>query len=170
MPPDFAQRVVRWHPAILTVVLLAGLLVQLSVSGLTLPPLARGILMLTPLGPMCLWLWAVFYVARRASVTVISGHWDWVFVLPPAIAFAAGIAGWSTNNSPAATMIFLSLFVGLSLSGKTLENVAAADGNAPVGRMLATVLLMYFAPIGIWLLRSKILRVAAQANATLRPV
>ena len=164
MPPDISQRVVRWHPAILTMVLLAGLVAQLSVSGMTLSPIARGVLMLFPLGPMCLWLWAVFNVARRASPATISGRWDWVYALPVAVSFAAGIAGWPTENSLAATVVFLSLFVGLSLSAKTFENVAAPNGNAPVGRILMTALLMYMAPVGLWLLHARILRVAARAN------
>ena len=164
MSPDIAQRVVRWHPVILTLVLLAGLLAQLSVSGLDLPPFARGVLMLFPLGPMCLWLWAVFSVARCTSLNAPSGYWEWVFALPPAIALCAGLAGWSTNNSPAAFAVFMSLFVGLSLSAKTLENVDAPGGSASVGRMLATALLMYLAPIGMWVLRPKILRVAARSS------
>lgn len=166
MPTDIAQRVVRWHPIVLTGVLLAGLIAQLSVSDLAVRPLAKGVLMLTPVGPMCLWLWAVFSVASRASPTVISGSWDWVFALPPAIAVSAGLAGWSTHNSLAASAVFLSLFVALSLSAKTLENVDAVSGNASVGRLLATALLMYLAPIGMWVLHAKILRVAARSRGT----
>lgn len=166
MPSDIAHRIARWHPIILTAVFLVGTLAQLSVFSLTLSPLARGILMLTPLGPMCIWLWAVFRVARRASETPIPSHREWVFAIPPVIAFAAGFAGWSTNNSPAAFAIFLSLFVGLSWAAKTLENVDAANGNASIGRMLATALLMYLAPLGVWVLRPKILRVAARTEGT----
>lgn len=164
MSTDIAQRVVRWHPVILTLVLLAGLAAQLSVLNSDLPPSARGLLMLFPPGPVCLWLWAVFSVARRASLNAHSAYWEWVFAFPPAISLCAGLAGWSTNNSPAAFAVFLSLFVGLSLSAKTLENVDAPGGSASVGRMLATALLMYFAPIGMWVLHSKILRVAARSN------
>ncbi len=166
MPTRIAQRIVRWHPFILTAVLLAGLIAQLSASDLTIPPLARGLLMLTPLGPTCVWLWAVFHVARRASPVAISAHWDWVFAFPPVISLAAGLAGWSTHNSPAASAVFLSLFVGLSLSARTLENVDAANGSASVGRLLATALLMYAAPIGMWVLRPKILRVAERSRGT----
>jgi len=54
--------------------------------------------------------------------------------------------------------------VGLSLSAKTLENVDAANGSPSVGRLLATALLMYLAPIGMWMLRPKILRVAARSG------
>ena len=90
--------------------------------------------------------------------------------MPPVVAFAAGFAGWSTNNSPAAFAIFASLFVGLSRAAKTLENVDATNGNASVGRMLTTALLMYLAPFGVWVLRPKILRVAARPDGTLSSV
>ena len=166
MPTDIAQRIVRWNPFLLTAVLFAGLIAQLSVPGVEAPPLTRALTMLAALGPMCVWLWAVFCVARLASPTVISAYWDWVFVLPPVISLAAGLSGWSTDNSPAATAIFLSLFVGLSLSAKTLENVDAVNGSASVGRLLGTALLMYLAPVGMWVLRPKILRVAAQSRGT----
>ena len=166
MPTDVAQRIVRWNPFLLTAVLLAGLIAQFSVPGVEAPPLTRALVMLTALGPMCVWLWAVFCVARRASPIAISGNWDWVFVLPPVISLVAGLSGWSTYNSPAASAIFLSLFVGLSLSAKTLENVDAVNGSASVGRLLATALLLYVAPVGMWVLRAKILRVAARSRGT----
>ena len=170
MPTDIAQWIARWHPIILTAAFLAGALAQLAFAGVTLPPMARGVLMLTSIGPLCLWLWAVFRVSRRASATAISGRWEWVFAIPPVVAFAAGFAGWSTNNSPAAFAIFASLFVGLSRAAKTLENVDATNGNASVGRMLTTALLMYLAPLGVWVLRPKILRVAARPDGTLSSV
>ena len=66
------------------------------------------------------------------------------------------------GNSPVAFAIFAALFVGLTMSAKTLEKADAPDGNPSVGRMLATFLLMYFAPIGVWVLRSKIIRASEQ--------
>lgn len=169
MPTDTAQRIARWHPIILTAVFLAGALAQVAYSGVTLPPLARGVLMLTAIGPLCIWLWAVFRVSRRASLTAISSRWEFVFAIPSVAAFAAGVAGWSTHNSPSAFAIFLSLFVALSLAAKTLENVDAANGHASVGRMLTTALLMYLAPFGVWVLHPKILRVAGGVDGTPSP-
>jgi hypothetical protein len=164
-----AHQIARLHPIILTTILIAGLVVQMGTTGLSLSPLARGVLMLTPLGPMCVWLWAIFHVSKLGSVAPVSNQREWVFILPPLIAFAGGLAGWSTHNSPAAFAIFLSLFVGISWTAKTLENVDAPTGKATIGRMIATAILMYFAPIGAWVLRPKILRVAARSQGSHPP-
>lgn len=165
MPTRIAHQLAGWHPIILTAVLLAGLVAQLGASGLTLSPLARGVFTAAPLVVMCVWQWSVFHVSRRISVRASSGYRDWLYALPPAIALVAGTAGWSTNNSPAAFAVFVSLFVGIIQAARTLENVDAANGNASAGRMLATVLLMYLAPFGLWILHPKILRVAARSEA-----
>ncbi len=161
-----AHRIARWHPIILTTILIAGLFVQMGAAGLHLSPLARGVLLLTPLGPMCVWLWAVFHVSNLGLEAPIANQQGWVFALPPLIAFAAGMAGWSTKNSPAAFAVFLSLFVGISWAAKTLEKVDTPTGNATIGRILATAVLMYLAPIGVWVLRPKILRVAARSQGS----
>jgi hypothetical protein len=164
-----AHRIARWHPIILTTILIAGLVVQIGAAGLNPSPLARGVLLLTPLGPICVWLWAIFHVSKLGSEAPVSNQREWIFALPPLIAFAAGVADWSTNNSPAAFAVFLSLFVGISWTAKTLENVDAPTGNVTVGRMLATAILMYLAPIGAWVLRPKILRVAARSQVAPPP-
>lgn len=161
-----AYRLARWHPIILTTILMAGLVVQMGAAGMDLSPLARGVLLLTPLAPMCVWLWAVFHVSKPGPEAPVSDQRGWIFAMPPSVAFVAGVAGWSTNNSPAAFAVFLSLFVGIFWAARTLENVDAPTGSATVGRILATVILMYLAPLGAWVLRPKILRVAARSQGS----
>lgn len=167
MLTDIARRIARWHPIVLTLAFVAGAFLEVASLGLTPPPLARGVLMLTSIGPLCVWLWAIFHVSRQASSAATSSYSEWVFALPPAVAFAAGVAEWSTHNSPAALAIFLGLFVALSQAAKRLENADAPDGNASVGRMLTTALLMFLAPFGVWVLYPKVLRVAARPRETL---
>jgi hypothetical protein len=164
MATGLAQRIVGLHPIVLTTVVVAVALAQLVILGSNVSALARGTFMLAFLGPMCIWLWAVFHTAGRASSKVVSSFWEWVFAASPAMAFTAGVAGWSTHNSPAAYAIFLSLFIGLAMAAKTLESADAANGSASIGRMLVTALLMYLFPIGVWVLRPKVLRVAQRAN------
>lgn len=162
MARDFAKQIARWHPGVLTALLLVSVVAQMIASGVALQPVARGALISLPIGVICGWLWAVFNVSRHASRTPISPYWDWIFVIPPAIALAAGLAGWSTQNGPAAFVIFLALFIGLSLAAKTLERGVAINGDPSVGRMLGTAVLMYFAVVGVWALRAKILRLTSQ--------
>jgi len=164
MPRDFAKQIAKSPPGALTALLLVSVVAQMIASGVALPPVARGALISLPIGLICGWLWAVFNVSRHASLTPISPYWDWIFAVPPAVALAAGLAGWSTQNSPAAFAIFLALFVGLSLAAKTLERVDAANDAPSIGRMLGTAVLMYFAPVGVWVLRGKILRVTARSD------
>lgn len=164
MAPAIAHRIATWHPRVLTTALLLAFLAQAVGSDLSLTTGMRGVLLALPIGAMCAWLWALFHLARRASPDPKSPHWEWVFVIPPAVALAAGLADWSTRNSPAAVTIFLGLFVSLSLAAKTLEKVDAAAGNPSVGRMLGTALLMHFAALGVWVLRPRILRMASRSG------
>ena len=150
-----ARQVARGHPAVLTLVLIVLFAAQIVTSSGTMSPLLRGALMAFPLGAMCGWWWAVLVVARDGV-----GRWDWVFVMPPLLALIAGFAGWPTVNSPVAFAIFFAVFVALTMAAKTLEKADAPDGDPSVGRMLATFLLMYLAPLGVWVLHSKIIRVA----------
>lgn len=155
-----ARQVARGHPAVLTLVLIVFFAAQIVASGWTMSPLLKGALMALPIGAMCGWWWAVLVVARGGVEQPSSGRWDWVFVTPPILALVAGLAGWPTENSPVAFAIFFAIFVALTMSAKTLEKADAPDGDPSVGRMLATFLLMYLAPLGVWVLRSKIIRVA----------
>ena len=158
-----ARQVARGHPAGLTVVLLVCIAAQFAMTKATVAPLAKGALTAIPIGAMSCWWWAVLVVARNGVRQPSSNRWDWLFVVPPLLALIAGLAGWPTENSPVAFAIFAALFVGLTMSAKTLEKADAPDGNPSVGRMLATFLLMYFAPIGVWVLRSKIIRVSERS-------
>lgn len=164
MPAEIAQRVARWHPAILTSAIVFAFLAQGSWSGAALPPVLRGVLVSLPLAATCGWLWAIFQVSRRASLTPLSPYRAWVFAVPPAVAFAAGFENWPTDSSPASAAIFLSLLVGLIWAAQALENVDAANGAAPLGRILGTLLLMFLAPVGVWVLHLKILRVASRSS------
>ena len=163
MTTKFARKVARGHPAALTVVLLVCFAAQVALTSSPVSPVAKGALMAAPLGAMCCWWWAVLVVAREGVRESRSNRWDWLFVVPPLLALTAGVAGWPTEDSPVAFAIFAALFVGLTMSAKTLEKADAQDGNPSVGRMLATFLLMYVAPIGVWVLRSKIIRVSKQS-------
>ena len=156
-----ARQVAQSHPAVLTFVLVVFYAAQIVASIGTISPLLRGALMAFPLGAMCGWWWAVLVVARDGV-----SRWDWVFVMPPLLALISGLAGWPTGNSPLAFAAFFAIFVGLTMASKTLEKADASDGNPSVGRMLATFLLMYFAPVGVWVLRAKINRVADRSPTT----
>jgi type VI protein secretion system component VasK len=60
---------------------------------------------------------------------------------------------------------FVALFVAIWFAAQALENADAPGGHASIGRILGTILLMYFAPIGVWVLRLKIRRVEAKTAA-----
>jgi len=164
MTLKIAQRIARGHPVVLTVVLLICFAVQFAVAVETVTPIARGILMAAPIGAMCLWWWAILVVARNSSGQPGSGRWDWLFAMPPLLALIAGLAAWSTENSPTAYALFALIFILLTMSAKALEKADASNGDPSVGRMLATFLLMYLSPVGVWVLRPKINRVTERTR------
>lgn len=157
-----SQRLVRLPPVVLTLLMFLPLIAELLArAGVAVGPVIRVAILSVAIGGMCAWLWAVYRVSRSGSGTDIRPFWDWVFVLPFGISLVAGLASWSMNNSSASAVFFLSLFVCLTLAAKALVNANAAKSEASVGRMLVTALLMYLAPLGVWVLRSNILRVAS---------
>jgi hypothetical protein len=158
-----ARRIVMLHPAIISAAIMIGYAMPLFVQILPLHVLLKGALYVFPFVAMCTWIWAVFHVANRTLPHPRSHHWGWVFAAPPAIIFVAGSAGWSTNNSPSAFAFFISLFVAITLAAKALEKAHDPDGNPSVGRMLGTALLMYFAPVGVFALHGRVLRVASRS-------
>lgn len=160
-----SRRTARAHPAILTAVLLISWFLQSVASSMAVPPLARGLLISIPLGAMCFWYWAVFAVARASKPDGKVPQWAWLFAVPPLLVLIVGFAGWSMNNSPAAFVFFVALFVAIWFAAQALENADAPGGPASIGRILGTILLMYFAPIGVWVLRLKIRRVEAKTAA-----
>jgi hypothetical protein len=152
------------HPAIISAAIIIGFATPLFVEPLPLHFLLKGALYVFPFVAMCSWIWAVFDVANRALPRPRSPHWGWLCAAPPAITYVAGSAGWSTNNSPSAFAFFISLFVAITLAAKALEKAHDPDGNPSVGRMLGTALLMYFAPVGVFALRGRVLRVASRSR------
>lgn len=165
MPDSLPLRIVRAPPIVLTGLVLGGFIGGALASIWFDSPVARGVLMAFPLAIMCGWLWAICQVARPAVTDTMRLGASGIFIAPPLIALVAGLASWSTNNSPAAFAIFGFLFVGLWLSGSALERADRAPERAPIGPMLGNALLMYFSFVGVWVLRAKILRVADRAAA-----
>ena len=163
---EISRHIARAHPAILTSILLLSLGGYVLVSTSTVGPPVRVLVLTLPIGVICLWLWAVFAVARASSGGPKHALRDVLFAVPPALDFTAKLAGWSMNNSPAAFVFFASLFVALWFAAQALENADAPGNFASVGRILATALIMYLAPVGVWILHSKIMRVADRTAAS----
>lgn len=161
---DVAGRILTLHPAVLTSLILVGFYLPLATQIYAPSGVVRGVLVALPYVAMNAWIWAVFHVSNEALSRSKSIHWGWVFLAPPTVVLAAGSAGWSTDNSPSAFAFFIGLFVSITLAAKALEKAHHASGDPSVGRLLGTALLMYFAPIGLWVLRPRILRVAARVS------
>lgn len=161
---EISRRVARAHPAILTSVLVIGGLAQLAASGVTISPLVRAVLTVTPIGATCLWCWAVFVVAKNSRSNTPPPAWAWIFATPPIIAFVAAAAGWSMNNSPTAMAFLAVFFFALWLAAQALENADTANGYAPVGRIVVTLFLMFLSIAGVWALSAKIRRVEAKRS------
>lgn len=163
MPTSLAHRIVRLHPAVLTVAILAIVVVSIALSLGDPGPLARAFALSAFLGVMCGWYWAVFAVSTSGSTD--SGSLRQIaFALPAVLGLIAGVLDLPTNNSPIAFAIFAAVFMLLWLTASALENAADPGGKAPFGRKLLTAFILYFAFVAVWLLDGKIRRVAGRAG------
>lgn len=158
-----AERVLRLHPMVLTIVLLAALVGPSLVEAIS-PALATGLLVIA-VCCLCGWLWAVC-TASLARDSASQRRWmPWILLAPPMILLAAAIANWPLQNSPAALAFFATLFVGIWLTARALEGALSAD-RPKFGPVFGTFLQLYFAFVGVWTLRSKILRLLDAPQAT----
>lgn len=155
-----AKRVATTHPFIILAAIMGGFLVSALVQSASLPPILRGILFASPFIAICGWLWAVFHISNGVLPDSKSSHWGWACAVPPVVTFMAGAAGWSTTNSPPAFAFFISFFVSIWLAARALEKANDPDLSPSVGRVMGTAVLMYFTPVGVWVLRNKVSRVA----------
>lgn len=114
--------------------------------------------MALPFVAMLGWIWAVFHASNGVLPHPRSPYWGWVCAAPPAIVLVAGAAGWSTHNSPSAFAFFIGLFVAIWLAATALEKAQESDGKPTAGQVFGTGALMYFIPVGVWVLRARILR------------
>lgn len=66
------------------------------------------------------------------------------------------------QNSPAALAFFIVFFVALWFAAQALENADVFNGQASAGQIVVTMFLMFFALLGVWILRPKIERLEAR--------
>ena len=158
-----ARRILMWRPIILCAAMLIGFAAAAFVQQAALPSVVNGAVAASPFVAMCGWIWAIFQVSSCGLPGTASGLQKWIFAAPPAIVFVAVTAGWSLSNSTSAVVFFISLFVAVWLSASALEQAHDRGGKPSVGGTLSTALMMYFAPLGVWGLRAKVLQVALRS-------
>lgn len=157
MLQTFAHRVVRAHPGYFTAAFVGTVVAQALAMTNPVGPAIYGLALAGPIALVCLWAWAIYSVCTpRLKDTIVAG----IFASAPLLALVAGVAGWSTNNSPTALMIFGLLFLALWLSASSLEDHYLSNGRNSLGHKLLTTLLLYFGVIGVWVLHPRIARIA----------
>lgn len=156
--PPIAQRIALLHPAILTIAWVLLNLVPLAALG---RPLVQGAFTALFAGLMCGWSWAVFTVSLAGRPAPEIPQWTpWIFLAPPAITLLAAVIGLPTRNSPVALLFFATLFFALWRAAEALERAASVGTPPTVGRILGTMMLMFFMIAGVWVLRQKVVRVS----------
>ena len=156
------RRIARAHPALLFAAFILSWCVGYLglLSGIEAPH--RTVFLAIPVGVMCLWCWSVFEVSREARPDVVGSRPAWLFALPPAATLIIGIAGWPTNNSPAAFAFFAILLCVLWIAAQALEK-ADADGGAPSAwGVLGVMLMLYITVFGVWGVAPRTRRVEAR--------
>jgi len=110
--------------------------------------------------PLCGWTWAVYVVAtlRKTKPSAFDPR-RWIFILPPLIGVGGALAGLPLQNSPTAALFFLTLLVMLWSAAQALEEVDGKTAN--ISRIYKTAMLMFFTPVGAWVLRPKVRRAVA---------
>ena len=153
-----ARGIALLHPAALTMIwILCGVMpVTADVPAASLVLIAL----------ICGWAWAVYTISTAKAAQDGLPRWTpWIFLAPPVLAVIAEIASLPTSNSPVALLIFGTLFLGLWRAAQALEYADPQGKPVTVGRILATMLLMFFAIVGFWWLRHRIVRVAGSPAA-----
>ncbi len=157
MLQTFAERLARAHPGYFTAAYLGAFGAQVLAMTNPVLPTLYGLALAGPFVLICLWAWAIYNVCTpRPKAVAVAG----IFASAPLLVLVAGVAGWSTNNSPTALMIFGLLFLTLWLSASSLEDRDQSNGRGALGPKLLTTLLLYFGVVGIWVLHPRIARIA----------
>ncbi|AYV46645.1 hypothetical protein CFHF_21895 [Caulobacter flavus] len=160
-----ARRIALLHPAVVTLVMVIAAVAPGPLAVLAPSPLVLGLGMALLLTLTCIWPWAI-YVVSAARLPSSPAHAPWLFAAPPILGFIAKAAGLSTQNSPMAFLILGTLGLGLWLAAQALEQADPAKTTPPTtGRIATTMLLLMLPIIGAWMLRIRILRVAASVAA-----
>lgn len=156
-----AKRVVLISPWVLSIAmvapsLLAGLLVALPNFAILWRSLNLLIVMID-LG----WIWSVYTVAIATMPELRRPAWiSWVFAAPPLISAIATIFDLSMNNSPGAFLFFAAFLFCIGRTAVELETADSTGAPAGMGKTLGTAALLFFAPLGVWWLRQRLLRIA----------
>lgn len=162
-----ARRIALLHPALVSIVMLVASLAQRVVAMTTPSPLVHGIWATLSTAIFCGWPWAIYQVsAARLGPDAAPAWTPWIFAAPPILGFVAIAAGLPTDNSPMAILILGAMLFGAGRAAQALERAdPARTAPPPPGRIPATLLLLMFSIVGAWVLRARIVRVAAPLEA-----
>lgn len=156
-----AWRVMRTSPWVLSIIILApsfvGGLLVLSPNFHELWQVLNLLIIAIQVG----WIWSVYTVSVAATPGQQRPGWiSWIFASPPLINAIAVIAGLSLHNSPAASLFFAAFLFCIGRTAVELETADRSSTPAGIGRTLGTAALLFFAPVGVWWLRPRLLRLA----------
>jgi len=108
------------------------------------------------------WLWSIYIVSTAALADAPPRWIRWTFFTPPLLdAFTPFFLGTPANG--ALGLLVMTTF-GFCLF-QTVGALEAADPGpkpASTGRILSILLVCFFMPVGVWVLRQRLLRVAAR--------
>lgn len=152
-----ARRVALLHPGWLSLI---WFLFGAMPAATLLPPVVQSFVLSSLI---CGWTWAIYVISIAKAPQNDQPRWTpLVFLAPPLLVIIAGVARLPTVNSPIAVLILGTLFFGLWRAAQALEYADSQGKPVVVGRILGTVLLMFFSIVGFWWLRQRIVRVAAE--------
>ncbi|ENZ82823.1 MULTISPECIES: hypothetical protein [Caulobacter] len=171
---SFEKRIASIHPALLTIVTVAGSLFFSVFTASTDDPLAYrafiAVIFFAFVALGFLWLWSIYAVA---SVQVgATAKWTIAFLLTPLL-LAAGklLLGDNSTGSegiPAMLLRFASgvLFIACVWKAAEAFEIALSGKGAPIGKIGGTAVFLFFSIIGAWALRERILVLVASAPST----
>lgn len=165
-----ARRIALLHPGLVTATLiLTSLAPQIATASRSpsLSSLDVAVWAAVVLTPMSGWAWAVYATANARRGPDGAPAWTpWLFAAAPLLAFIVKIFTPVYGKSPIEFLIMGVLALGLWRAAEALEQADPAKAGPPTtGRILATMALLFFSPVGCWVLRQKIVRVAQLSAA-----
>jgi hypothetical protein len=110
------------------------------------------------------WLWSIYRVSTAAANEPVRPPWiEWMFAAPPLLSALNAFSAYSSGGTTTLSLLLLGTLV--FCLGQTAGALEAADpGKKPAswGRVLGAALLCFCLPVGVWVLRERLLRVASR--------
>ena len=173
---SFEQRVASVHPALFTIVFIAGLLFFSVFTANIADPIAYraivAVIFFAFVALDLLWLWSIYALA--SSQVGGPAKWRVAFLLTPFLLAAGklllGDYATSSEGIPGMLLRFAGGFLLIGCAWKMAEALEIGRGgrSVSIGKIAGTAYFLGLSIVGAWTLRDKILTLVARSPSTVQ--